>query len=325
MVNFTPLFPLLVPSFSSKGNLLIQQPDETYISDNYSLLQSLDARISKSYLVSAYDIYYGLMPQDPNDWPETDYLFIDSGGYEINDSFDLSERNKFNYHVSPWDIDKMKMIYSMVVACPKFQNSVIVLSSYDKLGSFEQQLSGALLLIKEYPHSIINFLVKICFSIEKLLDGIAEKKETLRSIQIIGFTEKELGDTVKERLLNLIKIKRRLISCGWHGNIHIFGGLEPSLVKLYYVAGADIFDGLSWQRMVYRNSASPFNPETFYISLTEYENKFLMMIDNLSIFQDISNTLSTIWNMRTEKMELLDSKLTSDEMTIKEILTIMEV
>lgn len=50
MIEYAPLFPLLVPSFSSKGNLLIPQSDGTYRSDNYSLLQSLDTRISKLYL-----------------------------------------------------------------------------------------------------------------------------------------------------------------------------------------------------------------------------------------------------------------------------------
>jgi len=325
MIEYVPPFPLLVPSFSSKGNLLIPQSDGTYRSDNYSLLQSLDTRISKSYLVSAYDIYYGLLPQNPNDWPETDYLFIDSGGYEINDSFDLSERNKFNYQVFPWDRGKMREIYSAVISCPKFQNSAVILSSYDTIGPFEQQLFGALSLIEEYPHSIVNFLIKICFPMEELLNDISEKKDCFDSINIIGFTEKELGYTVRERLLNLIRIKRQLISCGWHGRIHIFGGLEPSLVKLYYVAGADIFDGLSWQRMFYRNSASLFNPETFYISLPEHENKFLMMLDNLSILQKVSNDLATISDMRIEKMDQLEACLASEELTIKDILTLTEV
>lgn len=325
MIKFESHLPLLVPSFSSKGNLLILQPDGTYRSDNYSLLQSLDIRISKSYLVSAYDTYYGFMPPNPNDWPETDYLFIDSGGYEINDSFDLSERNKFNYQVYPWDKDKMKEIYSNVVACPKFQNSTIVLSSYDTVDPFGQQLSDALSLIKEYPYAIVNFIVKINFPIEDLLNDIIKKKDYLGPINIIGFTEKELGSTVRERLLNLIRIKRQLISCGWYGSIHIFGGLEPSLVKLYYIAGADIFDGLSWQRMYYRNNASLFNPETFYISLPEHENKFLMMLDNLSVLQELSASLAAIGDIRIEKMELLKFYLSSEEMTIKSILTIMEV
>jgi len=51
--------------------------------------------------------------------PETEYLFIDSGGYETNDSFDLSGRNKFNYHVMPWDKDKMKEKARTINGCKK--------------------------------------------------------------------------------------------------------------------------------------------------------------------------------------------------------------
>lgn len=49
-------FPLLIPSFSSKGNLFIRNDKEgTYTSDNYSLLEELGVRVSKCYLISAYD------------------------------------------------------------------------------------------------------------------------------------------------------------------------------------------------------------------------------------------------------------------------------
>lgn len=123
MNTFNALLPLLVPSFSSKGNLLIPTEDGGCQSDNYELLQVLDTRVSRSYLVSAYDIYYGFMPKDPNEWPDTDYLFVDSGGYEINDSYDLSERNRFNYKVYPWDFEKMKEVYHRISSSPKFSNT----------------------------------------------------------------------------------------------------------------------------------------------------------------------------------------------------------
>lgn len=325
MASFTPLFPLLVPSFSSKGNLFLPQSNGKYISDNYSLLQKLDLRVSRSYLVSAYDIYYGFMPQDPNDLPETEYLFIDSGGYEINDSFDLSERNKFNYKVMPWDRDKMKEVYSNITSCPKFQNTVTVLSIYDTIGPFDQQLKEVISLSKEFPDAVINFIVKLSFPFEHLLDEIDRAKTSLQSVQIIGITEKELGNTLRDRLWNLIQMKKMLSSCGWSGSIHVFGGLEPNLAKLYYLAGADIFDGLSWQRMFYRNNSSLYNPESFYISLPEHENKYLMMLDNLSILQDVSSNLSALFDLRTTKMELLESCLTSGDMTINKLLNVMEV
>ena len=77
--------------------------------------------------------------------------------------------------------------------------------------------------------------------------------------------------------------------------------------------------------MFYRNNDSLYNPESFYISLPEHENKFLMMVDNLSILQEISNNLSTLFDMRTTKMNLLESNLVSKDMAIKELLDIMEV
>lgn len=325
MISFAPLLPLFVPSFSSKGNLFLPQSSEKYISDNYSLLQALDVRVSRSYLVSAYDIYYGYMPQNPSDWPETEYLFIDSGGYEISDSFDFSEGKKFNYRVLPWDKDKMKEIYCRVVDCPKFRNTSIILSSYDTTGSIEFQLAEALSLAKDFPIAIIDFIIKGCSPIEDFLSNISGFKSALESISIIGFTEKELGYTIRDRLLNLIKVKRQLAACGWQGSIHVFGGLEPNLATLYYIAGADIFDGLSWQRMYYRNGASTYNPEAICVSLPEHENKFLMMVDNLWIIQNVSNSLSTIFDMRLTKMDLLESFLKSEEVTIKDIITVLEV
>ena len=234
-------FLYLFHPFQVKEICCFSQPDGKYISDNYSLLQQLDLRVSKSYLVSAYDIYYGFMPQDPNDMPETEYLFIDSGGYETNDSFDLSERNKFNYQVMPWDKDKMKEVYFNIIACPKFQSAVTILSIHDTVGPFDQQLAEAISLSKEFPNAVINFIIKICFPFEYLLDEIDQAKTSLQSLQIIGITEKELGYTVRDRLQHLIQIKKILSSCGWNGSIHIFGGLEPKFSQTLLSCGRRYF------------------------------------------------------------------------------------
>ncbi len=297
---FNPLVPLLIPSFSSKGNLFILNEEGQYISDNYDLAQALDIRISKSYLLSAYDIYYGFMPREPSDWPYTEHLFIDSGGYETNDSFDLSERNKYNYKVLPWDYKKMETVYERIVACPKFENSNIILSAFDGKGAFKQQLHAALDLKKDFPTAFTNFIIKIDFGIDDLLKELKQHREQLTQFSILGFTEKELGLSLRERLLNIIDIRQQLDGCGWNGYVHIFGGLEPNFVKLFYYAGADIFDGLSWQRTRYWNNSTLFTPEKYIVSSSEFENKYLMMLDNLAYMQEISNTLSTIAGKRTE-------------------------
>ena len=324
MKEFSPLMPLFIPSFSSKGNLLIPYKDETYISDNYDLLQVLDIRVSNSYLVSAYDIFYGFMPQDPNEWPYTDYLFIDSGGYEISDTYDLSERNKFNYKVHPWDIDKMKQVYHIVTSCPKFNSTTIVLSSYDLIGAFKEQLDAALKLAKEFPNSLVNFIIKPAFSFEQLLEHIKENIEDLHQISILGLTEKELGNTIQTRLLNLISLKQLLDSLNWTGKIHIFGGLEPSLSTLYFFAGADIFDGLSWQKMRYQTNSTLWDPFSFKIDRDEFENKLYMMVDNLSVLRDLSNSLSCMLDDRSSKITQLKELLKNTEATISEIIMELE-
>lgn len=324
MKEFSPLMPLFIPSFSSKGNLLIPYKDETYISDNYDLLQVLDIRVSNSYLVSAYDIFYGFMPQDPNEWPYTDYLFIDSGGYEISDTYDLSERNKFNYNVYAWDIDKMKQVYHIVTSCPKFNSTTIVLSSYDLIGAFKEQLDAALKLAKEFPNSLVNFIIKPAFSFEQLLEHIKENIEDLHQISILGLTEKELGNTIQTRLLNLISLKQLLDSLNWTGKIHIFGGLEPSLSTLYFFAGADIFDGLSWQKMRYQTNSTLWDPFSFKIDRDEFENKLYMMVDNLSVLRDLSNSLSCMLDDRSSKITQLKELLKNTEATISEIIMELE-
>lgn len=325
MNNFEPLIPLFVPSFSSKGNLLIPTKEGKYVSDNYDLLQVLDVRISTSYLISAYDIFYEYMPKDPNELPYTDYLFIDSGGYEVSDSFDFSERNKYNYKIFPWDVDKMKEVYKAITSCPKFRNSSIVLSGYDLLDSFENQLYCIQELVAEFPNALINFIIKLAFPFEHLLRSIASNIHQLESIHIIGLTEKELGTNVQERLLNLISLKKLFNTLNWKGKIHIFGGLDPTLSKLYYIAGADIFDGLSWQRIRYRTNSTIFDPNYYNITLSEFENKYLMMIDNLAVMHGISSDLSCLLGNRSDKIEKLEELLKSGESSLQTIVRKLEV
>lgn len=324
MNKFNPLIPLFIPSFSSKGNLLIPCEAGIYVSDNYDLLQVLDVRVSNSYLLSAYDIFHGFMPSDPNDWPYTDYLFIDSGGYEISDTYDLSERNKFNYNVFAWDMDKMNQVYQTVTSCTKFSSATIILSSYDLIAPFKDQLNAAIKLAQDFPDALVNFIIKPAFSFEQLLEHIKENIEDLQQIPILGLTEKELGNTVQTRLLNLIAFKQLLDSLNWAGKIHIFGGLEPSLSTLYYFAGADIFDGLSWQRMRYQTNSTLWDPFSFNISRDEFENKFYMMIDNLSVLRDLSIDLSCELANRSLKMVRLKELLNNTESTISDIIMELE-
>lgn len=316
--------PLFVPSFSSKGNLFLSRGGGRYVSDNYDLVGVLSIRLAESYLLSAYDIYYGFVPENPADWPDTKYLFVDSGGYEIIDSFDLSERNKFNYHVMPWNEDMMKEVYERICSTPKFENTTIILSGFDQQKAVADQLENFALLQQQFPGAVVNHLVKITDNMDAVVSALIEHRN-LQNIQILGFTEKELGRTLNERLRNVSFAKKKLIEVGWNGCIHIFGGLEPSLMKLYFSAGADIFDGLSWQRIRYRGNSTLYNPLHYYAFATEEENKLRMMMDNLSELQSIKNDLSLFCEQRPQLLKRLDHMLTDSNLSVYDLLLGLEV
>lgn len=316
-------FPLLIPSFSSKGNLFIRNDKEgTYTSDNYSLLEELGVRVSKCYLISAYDIYYGFMPTNPEALPYTEFLFVDSGGYEISDGYDLSERNKFNYKVMPWDIDKMLSVYSSIMSCDNFENSTVVLTSYDSFCPVKEQITKAIDQQNAFPDATIDFLIKFPpkTNFNDLIKDLKDNIEMMNSIHIVGISEKDLGNTISLRLKNLITFKELLYAGGWDGYIHVFGGLEPTLSQLYYLFGADIVDGLSWQKFRYSNNTTLYDSFNYFINLNEYENKMLMIYENLSFLANMSLDLSFLSEARMKLPSILMAYDTDGELTAGELL-----
>ena len=316
--------PLFVPSFSSKGNVLLPALNNTYISDNYDLLKKLDMRVFETYLVSAYDIYYGYMPKDPEELPETRFLFVDSGGYEINDSFEINEKNKFNYHVNPWDKEKMIDVYDRIASSIKFQNSTLILSGFDNTNiTISEQIANIHSMQERYPTAIVNYLLRITDNMNAVISGICNT-QFLEEIKVIGLTEKELGYTVQDKVRNLIAIKEALNNEGWTGRIHIFGGLDPVLTKLYFFSGADIFDGLSWQRMRYCDLSTLFHPSHYQISLSEEENKFRMMAANISELRQTKDELSLCATDRDDLRKKLLTILDNTGLSISAILKKLE-
>ena len=78
----------------------------------------------------------------------------------------------------------------------------------------------------------------------------------LRAFDIIGVTERELGESVIKRLIAITKLRERLDAVEVSSPIHVFGGLDPLYTPLYFAAGAEIFDGLGWLRYAYRDGVA---------------------------------------------------------------------
>lgn len=77
-----------------------------------------------------------------------------------------------------------------------------------------------------------------------------------RHFDAIGFTEKELGYSIFERMKAIARIRTELDKTNISIPIHIFGSLDTVSTPLYFLSGADIFDGLTWLRYSYTEAGA---------------------------------------------------------------------
>lgn len=229
--------PLLVPSFSSKGF-----PDVAKIVEYCSEL------IEGVTLFSAYDLYYKKI-EPPFDFPSL--IFLDSGGYEAAKDAELSDLGDKNHHPALWTPDMHEEVIST------WQPSVpSVLISYDHPTarvSFAEQVVRAKGMAPGKSGFVRELLLKPETVGQRYLH-IAEATKHVHSFadfDIIGVTEKEIGGSLVDRMKNIAQLRRALTSVGLETPIHVFGSLDTISTPLYFLAGADIFDGLTWLRFAF--------------------------------------------------------------------------
>ncbi len=125
----------------------------------------------------------------------------------------------------------------------------------DHREKFHDQISRARKLFRSYPNQLHLFLLKPETDTQKTLKNALKSAitniEEFTPFDIIGVTEKELGNTALDRMANIAKLRRSLDEAKLDLKIHIFGALDPLTVCLYFIAGAEIFDGLTWIRYAY--------------------------------------------------------------------------
>ncbi|WNS73675.1 hypothetical protein RRV45_12175 [Bacillus sp. DTU_2020_1000418_1_SI_GHA_SEK_038] len=299
--------PILIPSFSSKG---IRQFAEIF----YNLKDYL----SDATLFSSYDLYYNLI--DGKQIYETEILFIDSGGYEAGIEPDLSEIYDFPHKPLDWNEE----IYFKQIACIEPMTD-IVLINYDYMGlPVFEQINKANSIFSKFPLFSSDFLIKPENGEGKInIESVINNVSRLSSFSILGFTEKELGYSVYERCRNICKIRNTLNDKGLKQPIHIFGCLDPLNIIVYFLCGADIFDGLSWLRYGFKDN----NPVYF--------NSFAISSGNWSLRTDELKLISYLENIKTlnnlkHKMKLFTqendlSVFELDKTTEREITKIIDL
>lgn len=273
--------PLLVPSFSSKGFTGLQE-----------IWDSVHAFLPESALISSYDLYYNhfsTLEGCPS------LLFVDSGGYEARKDFDLSEIYTQEYFPKSWSEQNY---HEALKRCPEtFSNRVLI--SYDELVArlpFAEQVDRARNFFSQYPETATDFLAKPSgtefFDSDELIANI----KLLQSFDILGLTEKELGNSIQERVRNVIRIRLALNQNGLEIPIHIFGCLDPLSIWLYYFCGADIFDGLTWLRLV------------FVEDMAVYRNNWAIWQNSIEIGGrdlEIVSWLENLRYLRRQRLEMI--------------------
>ncbi len=228
--------PTLIPSFSSKG-----------FPDVDKIVKVLAPTITDSALLSAFDIFHKHVKQVP-EGPAV--LILDSGGYESSADTELSDTKMNNYVPVDWTPEQLRSVLdkwsapqpTIAVSYDHSSHRRPLLEQIeDARGLFKGRGFGREILIK--PESDNRSRVEI----EAVIKNIHE----LRDFDVIGFTEKELGYSIFNRMYNIKRVREALSRIGLDTPIHIFGSLDTISTPLYFLAGADIFDGLTWLRYSY--------------------------------------------------------------------------
>ncbi len=310
--------PLMVPSFSSKGFTFNKQQ----VSEATDALKVSKEFLTESILVSAYDLYHKHIPFSDEFLP-TEITLIDRGGYETSDVYDLSASTKYSYPIKEWDLGKYEEILGL---WPQHKAGMIV--SYDhgkERFSLGDQIANAKALFSKYPHFTNDFLIKPETDAQRYiqLENILDKIDDLRDFTLIGITEKELGNSILDRMVNIAKIRQAMNNKGVNAPIHVFGSLDPLTSLLYFLAGAEVFDGLTWLKYSYFNGSAV------------YQSNYGVLHDDLGIHvkdvqvrsQSIVNNIYCLDKMKylmkdfivSENFDLFDTLATGLGSTLKKM------
>lgn len=232
--------PLLLPSFSSKGFPEVQ-----------NILATTKEAIDGEILISAYDVAHGHI-KGPFDFAQS--IFLDSGGYEASQDVELSEIKHQPYVPADWTLEQFKKVTrewdskrpTVFVSYDHPNERVTTLEQIERA---EQTLPNGDGRFRE-----ILFKPETEEADETNVEAIVGNIHRVATFDAVGVTEKEIGSSLRARLVSVARIRKALDDAGL-GNkpIHVFGSLDTISTPLYFIAGADIFDGLTWLRFAYHD------------------------------------------------------------------------
>lgn len=291
--------PLLVPSFSSKGfgeKRLRSKSNRPRVVSGVAEALAFGAQfLTETMLLSAYDLHYALLGDVKPVLDIPAVLFIDSGGYETSPQYESGEVYRLPHKPKRWTIDHLRGVLDRLPT-----RLTVVAVSYDHRGPLNTQIGRAKSFFKRYPHMLSDFLIKPAAKSAALdMNEVVKVAAQLNGFGIIGVTEKELGNSVLKRLVSIARLRSALDNAGVTAPIHVFGSLDPLITPLYFAAGAEIFDGLSWLRYYYSNGMA-----TYLESASVLSKGIQARLDNVKA-SVLSDNIAYIQRMTLEMRSLV--------------------
>ena len=236
--------PFFFPSVSS-----IQTSYDVY--DYFTLIQKTSY---PAFLVSAYDLYYHPMrarfTKEISKLSQNGFtVLLDSGHYE---AYWRSDKK--------WTFDKLKKILKGTEADLYFSFDVF----YDEKKNrpkehVKETIKYAAMTAGAQRYGIT---IPIIHGVPKNFTDIVKKVVKGISPEIIGITERELGDSLLERASNLGLIRKELDKTGKNVAIHLLGTGNTTSLLVYFLCGADFFDALEWCK----NVVNPVNGHLYHFA-----------------------------------------------------------
>jgi len=286
--------PMLVPAFSSKVNPAIGL-----------VIESMEDYMSGPISVSAYDIAYNKTSKIKLPIIFGQIIFLDSGGYECSQDADLVDIVYPDYKPKKWTPEK----YCDVLNSWS-NNRPTVVVSFDHPRDrkpIQEQIESANMLFSGRTDILTEFLLKPETEGQRSvkLESIFQDIEGLRAFDIIGLAEKELGSSLLDRMENVARIRLTMDENKIDKPLHIFGSLDPIASPLYFVSGADIFDGLTWLRYGFVDGLAIYEQHYGIMTLPfDYADRHIRV-------NRIVHNLAELNNLRQQMMNfLLDGQFT---------------
>ena len=270
--------PLFVYSYSSKG-----------FSDLSNWLKHSLPRVP-SYLLSLYDYEY-IIPPELISTADPRIRIWDSGGYESMacPTWESSGNKKWNENTYVQTANRIPW------------NGLDVLVSYDtpdEPGCMQQQVERALHLYTKVEGTYArDLLIHVPDNTDPYV--LAETVSPyINEFKILGLTEKEIAPTWAHGVyfINHLRSALSTLDTEQYIPIHVFGCFDSKTVARFTLAGANIFDGLTWLRYLFLGGDVLYQKEIEYAipieQLLTTDLELPMILHNIQNMEQLRSDLT---------------------------------